>query len=1390
MGKVIRKKIQGMSWWMKTTLVLLLTLGTTVFMYEGWYKPMQATAAVGQPTAWTQQYASATYPAGTVGANFSISAGTNRLLVVAIASTATAATSQTVSNVTWNGQALTLANGDGASTATANHTYLYYLKDASMPAATTAAPLNVTISGGTSYYTYVYAAVFDGVNQSGNPFTDSKNYNSGGTGDTTMGPYSPGLTIAANDQAIMIANNARVSAGTTARTITGQSDASWSTATVAATYNAVSGPCVGLAIRNRNTLTALTDTSTFTISNTAWDSMTAMSITPAPAGSLSITNGTDPVSANAPQASTGNAMDAFSVFMSAGSGTINTLTLTGSAQFLSTNVAAIKVYRDNGVVGVLDGPDVLVPTTTSWASNVATVTFTTPESVTTATGNYLVVVDVAATATVTNTLSGTVTAVTGTSLGTPAYGDTGSGTLTVTAGAGLTVGNGTNPANANAPQNSTSNALDSFTMVSTAGTATINTLTLTGSANFTATNISGIKVYADNGTIGTFDGADVLIPTTYTLSGTTATITFTTPQSVSTTAQNYLVLVDVPAGATLAQTFTGTVTAVTGSGYVSTSYTDTSSATLTVSAAQTLTVGNGTNPANANAKTSGSTALDAFTLNLNAGTGTVNTLTLTGSANFTTANISGVSVYADNGVIGTYEAGTDTLIPTTYSQAGTVGTITFSTSEPVTTTAKNYLVLVTVAGGATLNQTFTGTITAATGAGIGTPTYSDTASATLTIVAGPIATITSCNGCHFNPTVADGTARNNPIGQFPGSHAKHAASGANQYAFACTKCHRNNTTYNHQNGRINMAVPIGGTTGAIYNNVTSFPISNSPIFGNCANSYCHSNGTGGTLQSGDTRGIVANTSLSWGTVNGPGGTGNENYTSNCSITCHSGRPSYTNYTSATALGKKANTHGYAGRGTTHSQQTCDVCHSSVTTSDGGVTYAFTSYTTHANGRYNLKSSFGYTYNAKRGGTCASPPTGCHGTAIWGGQLTCINCHNSIITRTVGRAAGTTLAAVTTEFGLAYGHKKSGRGAVTNLDCVVCHLEGWGYGSANGAGSINTTYHKNGNIDLRDPVGSGETPITNISGAAFTFQRFSTSYAAGTRTSTGHQSNTDIANVVTQKFCLGCHRSTGATNPTARTAGGTAYMPWGGVNLGANYTVANGASVAGGIVNVFSQFSTGNSSYHPVRGPLNKDFPTPALLNAPYNNFTRTGTAGAKTLGVVINCFDCHNNNTGTLLTKRTIAAHGTNNTAQVRGTIYSNGTGGPTLCTSCHTGYTTDFPHPAGSAASTFSGGGSEGMGTYCGNCHASGLAAASSTGPARPIPAFDYHGFNKLLGGSNWPGAGYGRPYAFIRNNIVLTNHRPNTASDITTGSPNCDGTGKTCANGSVSAYSPGGAY
>jgi hypothetical protein len=424
---------------------------------------------------------------------------------------------------------------------------------------------------------------------------------------------------------------------------------------------------------------------------------------------------------------------------------------------------------------------------------------------------------------------------------------------------------------------------------------------------------------------------------------------------------------------------------------------------------------------------------------------------------------------------------------------------------------------------------------------------------------------------------------------------------------------------------------------------------------------------------------------------------------------------------------------------------------------------------------------------------------CHGgnnpTPTWGvGAATCTACHSGIVpAANASILSGGTVTqrdAVSGEFGLAYGHKKTGRTVISDADCIVCHLEG------DFTSQKTSAKHGDGYIDLRDPDntahGNGEVPIDDISGTPFRFVKFSTSYATGSRTSTGHLSN-NTDNVLTQKFCLACHDSDGATNTSARSNnGGTgnATMPFGGINLGANYTVLNGAAVAGGLINAKAQFATTNSSAHPVLGPRNKDFPTPARLNAPYNNFTRVGTSGTKTNGVVLNCFDCHTS--GTSLTTRTIAAHGTNNTAQVRGTFYVNS---PTLCTACHAGYTaapgaTDT-HGAGSAMNALPGDldGGEAMSTVCQNCHSSQV-----TLPARPVPAADYHGYNALVSGGNWPAPG-ARPFAFIRNTVNWTGvsyHRPFRSSEFATGSATCGGDNGGCrvGNGSTRTYTPGGSY
>ena len=113
MGKVIKNKIQGMSWWMKTSLVLLLTLTSMLFMYEGWYKPKQVQAGITTLQNETNIYHNLALP-GATAASFAVNAGTNRMLVVTLAYSASSSSALTATSVTYGGAAMTAAGGDAA----------------------------------------------------------------------------------------------------------------------------------------------------------------------------------------------------------------------------------------------------------------------------------------------------------------------------------------------------------------------------------------------------------------------------------------------------------------------------------------------------------------------------------------------------------------------------------------------------------------------------------------------------------------------------------------------------------------------------------------------------------------------------------------------------------------------------------------------------------------------------------------------------------------------------------------------------------------------------------------------------------------------------------------------------------------------------------------------------------------------------------------------------------------------------------------------------------------------------------------------------------------------------------------------------------------------------
>lgn len=191
-----------MNWMAKISLVLISTLLFSTFMFDGFFNPRQAQAVITELQGWTNVYHNAAYP-GTI-TQFPVNAGSERVLVVAIASTATAATTQTITSVTYDGVAMTLAAGDGASNIP-QHTYLYYLKDNAVMNGFNKT-LSVSMSGGTSQVTDVYYSVFTGVDQT-TPLTDAKNGNASNASSIS---FSTNLTVNTNDQAVKVFNSTRL----------------------------------------------------------------------------------------------------------------------------------------------------------------------------------------------------------------------------------------------------------------------------------------------------------------------------------------------------------------------------------------------------------------------------------------------------------------------------------------------------------------------------------------------------------------------------------------------------------------------------------------------------------------------------------------------------------------------------------------------------------------------------------------------------------------------------------------------------------------------------------------------------------------------------------------------------------------------------------------------------------------------------------------------------------------------------------------------------------------------------------------------------------------------------------------------------------------------------
>lgn len=288
----------------------------------------------------------------------------------------------------------------------------------------------------------------------------------------------------------------------------------------------------------------------------------------------------------------------------------------------------------------------------------------------------------------------------------------------------------------------------------------------------------------------------------------------------------------------------------------------------------------------------------------------------------------------------------------------------------------------------------------------------------------------------------------------------------------------------------------------------------------------------------------------------------------------------------------------------------------------------------------------------------------HADSFWPTQGSCLDCHNTTRDNDDGPP---TRRAVESEFSQAGHHVGS---AVTDNDCKVCHYE-----------AVDSSYHKNNQIDLRDPDDGGV-------GTLISFTSFS-------RDTTTDVLESDITNIQ-NNFCMKCHDAGGATATFNADDGANALEPF---------------STGSPVPDVHGQFNTGNSYHHAVRGAGTNPYSIPSATNG--SNITMESPWNQDTTHDQITCFDCHGVPDGTGAV--TIIGHGSSNQRMLRDPIDLD-----TMET------TTDYRNlPSGMGAT---------VETFCVECHKAAVYVSSSD-PESVGSKYEYHGLGQnqhRAGGGN----------------------------------------------------------
>jgi len=295
--------------------------------------------------------------------------------------------------------------------------------------------------------------------------------------------------------------------------------------------------------------------------------------------------------------------------------------------------------------------------------------------------------------------------------------------------------------------------------------------------------------------------------------------------------------------------------------------------------------------------------------------------------------------------------------------------------------------------------------------------------------------------------------------------------------------------------------------------------------------------------------------------------------------------------------------------------------------DGDTTYDGICEVCHTQTTYHRNNSSGdHTHNA------AQKCTSCHehtaGFKPTGGE--CVQCHNGV----PSGATYVTRDVVGSDFTQASRHVFGG--TVGNWDCIVCHREGDETEASNG-NVATTSLHNNAGgvkVDLRD--------VDNVTSTVVQWDKYD-----GTCSNPSYNNindcvnnggtwtwNTDSMLTGMDTFCLNCHDSDGAsginvksTNDGVNLNNTRALTPFNPTDdLG---TGGPGGSITPGpnrtqVLDVNSQLSTSNPSFHPVLGQAysttNANWGANAWVNRTLKNGTNLQTVRETAR---LHCADCH-----------------------------------------------------------------------------------------------------------------------------------------------------------------------